>query len=101
MLGRLWVSRGSLPPARGRGRWLRNDSEQVCGWFHCVSLGAGDLLAAAIPASQAALESGLRSGMVSETGLSGAVGAWLGQPFCPRVLGSWRVSLSGLLTSSK
>lgn len=29
MIGRLWVLRGSLPPARGRGRWLRNGGEQV------------------------------------------------------------------------
>lgn len=66
----------------------------------CVS-GSWGPLAAVIPASQAALESGLRSGLVSEMGLSGAMEAGLGQAFCPSVLESWRVSLSGLLTSSK
>lgn len=93
------ASGGSVPPARGRGRWRRRDSEPVRAlpavWRpHCVSLRVEDLRVAAIPAGQAALESGLRNGPSLRWACLGLCvwGVWLGQPFSPRVLGfcgSW------------
>lgn len=101
MPGRLW--------ARGRGRWLRRGGEQIkalpCGMDGPTgcSLGVQDLLAAATPVSQAALQLGLRNGLIPEMGPVWAGQGYLGQPCAPLLgsCGSRGVSLPDLLTLSK
>lgn len=70
-----------------------------------MSLGGGDLLAAASPGDQEALESGLRKGLISGLGLSGAAwgSGWASPsvPVCWGLVVPGEVSLLGLLTLSK